>query len=194
VTERFPEPVRLTLGAYTVLVSTEPPSLLDAYVRHAETVDDLRDGGRQSSGYVLIGISEDRAEAEPSGWPQLVVIQRFAPSGAGFGPGILVTPVTRQLFVGAGTWLAGYDRRAGRWERSFADECDTGFFSWRQHGDVVLMSAELELAAWTTTGRKLWSTFVEPPWSYRVADDQVNLDVMGSLTHFDLTRGPHRSS
>jgi len=29
------------------------------------------------------------------------------------------------------------------------------------------MSAELELAAWRTDGTKLWTTFVEPPWTYR---------------------------
>ena len=41
------------------------------------------------------------------------------------------------------------------------DSADVGFWSWAQHGETVLMSAELELAAWSSAGRKLWSTFVE---------------------------------
>lgn len=44
------------------------------------------------------------------------------------------------------------------------------------------MAAELELAAWTSSGEKLWTTVVEPPWSYQVFDDLVQLDVMGKNT------------
>jgi hypothetical protein len=62
-------------------------------------------------------------------------------------------------------------------------------WGWRQHDDVVLMSAELELAAWSTDGTKLWTTFVEPPWSYRVVGDRVVLDVMGAARTFDLRSG-----
>jgi hypothetical protein len=52
------------------------------------------------------------------------------------------------------------------------------------------MSAELELAAWDVHGRKLWTTFVEPPWGYRVEGGRVRLDVMGRGSSFDLTAGP----
>jgi len=51
---------------------------------------------------------------------------------------------------------------------------------------AVLMAAELALAAWDRTGRKLWSRFVEPPWSFLVVDDKVHLDVMGKHTEFSL--------
>jgi hypothetical protein len=53
------------------------------------------------------------------------------------------------------------------------------------------MSAELELAAWTVSGVKLWTMFVEPPWSYEVTAGQILLDVMGVTSTFDLIRGPH---
>jgi hypothetical protein len=52
------------------------------------------------------------------------------------------------------------------------------------------MSAELEFAAWDINGRKLWSTFVEPPWSYEIRGDQVELDVMGRKSTFVLAIGP----
>lgn len=57
-------------------------------------------------------------------------------------------------------------------------------------GDVVVMSAELELAAWTVTGHKLWTAFVEPPWDYSVEDDQILLDVMGRRSRFGILHGP----
>jgi hypothetical protein len=103
---------------------------------------------------------------------------------------VLLVPGRRQLFLGAGTRLLAYEGRSGRWRRSWIDETDCGFWGWRQHGDVVVMSAELELAAWSTEGAKLWTTFVEPPWSYRVAQGQVVLDVMGAVRSFDLHGGP----
>jgi hypothetical protein len=52
------------------------------------------------------------------------------------------------------------------------------------YGPVVLMAAELEFAAWDLSGAKLWSMFVEPPWTCRVAGGQVHLDVMGARTQF----------
>jgi len=52
------------------------------------------------------------------------------------------------------------------------------------------MSAELELAAWTLAAKKLWSTFVEPPWDYEVHGARVHLDVMGTKSVFDLENGP----
>ena len=57
---------------------------------------------------------------------------------------------------------------------------------------VVLMSAELELAAWDLAGQKLWTTFVEPPWSYEVRNGVVTLDVMGVISEFLTKSGPDR--
>jgi hypothetical protein len=78
--------------------------------------------------------------------------------------------------------------------RLWTDQADTGFWQWKRHGDTVVMSAELELAAWDTLGRKLWTTFVEPPWSYEVRDRVVHLDVIGARSVFPLASGPGRGS
>jgi hypothetical protein len=32
--------------------------------------------------------------------------------------------------------------------------------------------------------------FVEPPWSYQVRGEEIQLDVMGKLTRFSLVAGP----
>jgi hypothetical protein len=99
-----------------------------------------------------------------------------------------VIPETHLLFIGAGTRLLAYDLRGPR--RLWQDEADTGFWFWQRHGEVIVMSAELELAAWDTQGRKLWTTFVEPPWSYEVRGSDLVLDVMGRTTTFPLEVGP----
>ena len=107
---------------------------------------------------------------------------------AGFSPGVLVVPETDVLFVGAGERLLAYDlaHPARLWE----DVAKVGFWGWARYGDVVVMSAELELAAWDIEGTKLWTTFVEPPWSYEVTDDILKLDIMGVKSEFSLGRGP----
>ena len=122
------------------------------------------------------------------GWPFAVLAFRYAPAGYGFTPGVLLVPETEILFAAGGTTLLSIDLRHSRelWE----DTAEVGFWSWRRHGDAVLMSAELELAAWDLSGRKLWSTFAEPPWSYAVSDDEVVLDVLGAVTRFPLREGP----
>ena len=81
-------------------------------------------------------------------------------------------------------------RRSGKWRRTWSDETGVGFWAWRRHGDVVLMMAELELAAWSTDGRKLWTVFVEPPWSYEVVGGRIRLEVMGEVRDFELRGGP----
>jgi hypothetical protein len=51
------------------------------------------------------------------------------------------------------------------------------------------MAAELELAAWDVSGRKLWTRCVEPPWEYAVAGEVVTVDVMGARSRIDLRSG-----
>lgn len=120
-------------------------------------------------------------------WPSLVVTQRYSPAGFGFNPGALLIPETSRLFLGAGRRLLAYDLSIP--SRLWEDEADTGFWSWSRYGQVVLMAAELELAAWDAWGQKLWSRFVEPPWSYRVHGPSIILDVMSTVTHLNLLSG-----
>lgn len=175
----------VTVGDYNIVVGTRPPGLPGQYLTHAQLVENFPVADDRSSvGYCFVAVGT-------GDWPQLVVTQRFTPAGHGFAPGLLLVPETATLFIGAGTRLLGYHRDiTGEWQTTFVDEADTGFWAWRQHGDLVFMSAELELAAWTTNGTKLWSTFVEPPWSYQLAGDEVHLDVMGTHSAFNKHTGP----
>lgn len=123
-----------------------------------------------------------------SDWPFLTVTQRFSPATCGFHPGVILVPETDILFIGAGTRLLAFD--LAKVTRIWVDNADTGFWGWARHENVILMSAELEFAAWDIHGNKLWSTFVEPPWSYSIVNTTVNLDIMGSRSSFALSSGP----
>lgn len=178
-------PVTVTVGRYAVMVAIEPPAFLADYLARARVVDEFPTADDRSSigySFVAVGVGD---------WPRLVVTQRFSPAGHGFRPGVLLVPDTGGLFIGAGTRLLGYRLdRNGDWQRAFVDEADVGFWAWHQHGDVVVMSAEPELAVWTTSCEKLWNTFVEPPWSYQVRGQEIQLDVMGKLSRFNVVAGP----
>lgn len=127
------------------------------------------------------------------GWPFLIVAQRYQPaSEGGFFPGVLLVPETDVLFIGAGERLLAYSLREPK--RLWEDRADIGFWHWQRHDSVILMSAELELAAWDLQGKKLWTTFVEPPWEYRVESGVIHLDVMGALSDFPLHTGRQQGS
>ena len=128
-------------------------------------------------------------QSRTAGWPELAVAMRFEPEPAqGFHPGFLLIPEQHVIFVGAGTRLIAY--RLSPVRRLWEDEAELGFWRWRRHGEIVLMSAELEFAAWNTQGQKLWSTFVEPPWHYDVDGEEIVLDVMGRTSRFSAASGP----
>jgi hypothetical protein len=169
-------------GDFTV--SVQEGSLPDNYSEYASHAQlKLESGLQGSEGRVAFcGV------AKGDGWPSCIVAFRYAPAGYGFTPGVLVVPETEILFVGGGTLLLAVNLARCRllWE----DTAEMGFWCWRRHSNIVLMSAELELAAWNAGGRKLWTTFVEPPWSYTVEDGRVALDVMGNVSDFSMHAGP----
>jgi hypothetical protein len=99
----------------------------------------------------------------------------------------MLAPETHLLFLGARTRLLAYDPENQC--RLWKDVGEFGFGSWDRYVDVILMSAELEMAAWDTRGKKLWSTFVEPPWSYSVHAGAVKLEIMGTISVFPMSTG-----
>ncbi|MBW9211622.1 hypothetical protein KV100_18370 [Mumia sp. zg.B21] len=176
------EPQFVSISGIEVFVARGRPPIWDSYCAHAQLVDE--DTVADAEAAVLVA-GVRTAERE---WPGLVLALSYAPSQGGFAPGVLVVPESQVAFVGAGTTLRAYGigPEVKEWWR---DEAELGFWSWRQHGSTVVMSAEVELAAWDTDGTKLWTRFVEPPWSYSVSGQEVTLDVMGTVRTFDLRSG-----
>lgn len=173
---------KIALDSYALLShDNELPELHDMYCEHAALVEEFdltSDKGHFS--YIAVQNS--------NGWPFLVIAQRYSPAGYGFDPGALLVPESKTLFVGAGDRLLAYDLETPA--RLWQDETDLGFWRWRRHGNTIVMSGETELAAWDLAGKKLWKTFVEPPWDYSVKDGKVTLDIMGLVSEFDLEFGP----
>jgi hypothetical protein len=173
---------QVAIGPYSLRVTYDKlPSTYGEATRHAVLVDehDLASGDG-----TLCCVEVGNGNA----WPFLIASQRYSPSANCFFPGVLIVPETARMFVGAGERLLAYDLSSR--ERLWEDSADVGFWSWARHDDVVVMSAELELAAWDLLGRKLWSRFVEPPWEYAVVGNVVHLDIMGAKSEFDLRSGP----
>lgn len=169
---------KVAVGTYVLgLVPSGLPALFNEYVAHATLAEQI---DLDEPGLCCITV------ARGSGWPFLVVAQSIG-RAVGLGPGALIAPDRDVLFVGGGERLLAYDLRQPR--RLWEDSVEGGFWGWSRHGDVVLMAGELELAAWTVTGERLWSTFVEPPWSFGVEGETVRLDVMGKVDSFPLRSG-----
>ena len=133
----FAGPVCIGVEGYRVLVATRPPELVADYCAQAELASDLGGPPDPDAGYLFVAVGDGRP------WPQLVIVQRFAPAVAGFRPGLLLVPETGQLFIGAGTRLAGYDRRAGRWRRA----CPTPARSGEADAQGEVPEPEIEYSA-----------------------------------------------
>jgi len=173
---------QLSLGEYEIRCQQGGvPDLLPQFVERA-TLCDRFDTPSPGDEVCFFAVTR---RGDP--WPFLIVTQRYAPAGAGFHPGALVVPETHRLFLGAGRRLLGYDlsQPARLWE----DEADCGFWAWSRYGGVVLMMAELELAAWSAEGQKLWSRFADPPWDYRVEGAAVVVSDCRAVERLDLATG-----
>ena len=174
-------------GNYSLILQDRGlPQLADEYAKRA-SLNEQFDTPNERGDWCYVAI----ANMKRIEWPFLTVTQRFAPSAAGFEPSVVVVPETNRLFIGAGERLLAYDLDQPK--RLWEDHADTGFLRWARHHDIIVMSAELELAAWDTSGKKLWTTFVEPPWDYSVDERTVSLDVMGVKSSFDLMAGPNKN-
>jgi hypothetical protein len=172
--------------ALTASIGALPPSYA-RYIEHASLHEKI--GGFDSGGdRLFFAVSE---QSKP--WPSLVVEMRFQPGGeAGFYPSFVLVPEHHVIFVGAGAHVLAYELAPVR--RLCEDHVQGGCLAWRRHGDLVIMSGELELTAWSLQGQKLWSTGVEPPWDYRIVNSQIELEVMGAVSTFSVVVGPNGPS
>ncbi len=173
---------RVSIGEYEVCCQANGfPTMITEHQQRASLAEEFGNVDEIGSSVCFVSVGR------PQKWPFLVVTQRYSPAGYGFIPGVLLVPEARRRFVGAGRRLLAYDLTlpARLWE----DEADCAFWSRSRHGAVVLMAAELELAAWDVGGRKLWSRFVEPPWQFWVADEVVMVDVMSVVSRIHIHSG-----
>jgi len=176
----------VTVGNYAVSVQQGSlPAIYRDYKKHAKLCDEFALVPHTGE---LCFVTVSNAQH----WPELVVAQRFDLADAGYDPAVLLIPETHTLFVGAGRRLLAY--RVDTPQRLWEDVTDAGFWEWSLHDDTVLMSAELELAAWDLHGKKRWTMPLEPAWEYHVDHGQVHVNVMGRKTAFALREGPSHAA
>jgi hypothetical protein len=161
-------------GGFRVTLSSEAPQGLDE--RRIQVDRPSEDEDREAC-YVLV----HRA----GGAPTLLVIGRLRPD---FGCGVHLVETTGVLFFGCGESVCAYDMATGR--KVHHDITPFAFHSWNRHGDVVIMSGELEVAGFGLDGTKLWRSTVESPWDYTVTGERMNTIVMGHRVEFSLHDGP----
>lgn len=177
----------ITVAGYSVTVQQGAlPAIYRDYKRHAKLCDEFSLSSDEPGELCFVSVSATQH------WPTLVVAQRFEGDQAGFDPACLLIPETRTLFLGAGRRLLAYELDPPRrlWEQTV----ESGFWEWTRHGEIVLMSGELELSAWEIRGNKLWNMPLQPDWEYHVGDGKVHLDVRGRRTVFALDQGPQHSA
>lgn len=174
--------ISVTVDKYTIQVHQgELPQSHRDYKSKAKLYDQIEPCDEGDHSFIAV--------AEHGAWPHLCAVLRYRDASWLFSPGVLLVPETGIVFIGGGDHALAYDLHA---PRRLWNEHAAYFWGWQRHGEVVLMSAELEFTAWTISGEKLWTTFVEPWWEYKVENGVVLLDVMDVRSTFPLHEGPGR--
>lgn len=170
-----------SVGSYTLSV-TDNPEEISTFLRDNAVVRHQLSQPVAGDSYIALGITDCGL------FPDLLLEGWYSPGPAqGFHPGALIILETQIAFIGAGTTIVVYDLSPISLLAQTQTEC--GFWGWRHINNVVVMSAELELAVWNIYGEKLWSRFVEPPWHYDIEDDTLLLNIMGDSIRLTLATG-----
>lgn len=178
-----------TVGDYTLIVDPDglpPEERIKFFRMHADLYERFTfHGDDVKTCFVAVRRNTDW-------WPVLpflVVQMEYKPMQLG-DPGLILLPDTGRLFIGAGRRLVCYqleDKPKRLWESHALEE----FFSWQRHGNIVMMAALDELAAWDSYGNRLWWTDKpEHQWSYHVNGDTLQLEIGTEVTEFSLETGP----
>jgi hypothetical protein len=173
-----------TVGRYSIALATSPELVSYGERTNAVVKESFVCDGDERS-YLAVGLSESGCG------PELLVEGWFSPGpSSGFFPSVLVAPDTGVAFIGAGSTALCFS--LAPIAKLAHEQVEAGFWNWHLHGKFVLMSAELEFAVWSTSGKKLWSRFVEPPWHFTTQEELIVLEVMGHQQIFNLLNGePH---
>lgn len=173
------------IGSYELLcTSGKEPDLFEMYIERTKLFEDINDSSDQYARTCFIAVyRHNQAQAA------LTLKLTYEPAG-GVYPSVLLVEETNVLFVGAGETLLAYQLNEST--KLWHDTNDSGFHGWERHGNFVLMSAELEVAAWDIHGKKLWSMFAEPPYDFKVRDGIVYMNRMDEQLIFPIHKGPKK--
>lgn len=175
-----------TIGDYTVHASADAFPAGNDVARTARLHDDLSDLSLPGATHHWLALSHAGRGVLIS---LLLTVERNA------HPGHLATlllPETSRLFVGLQDRLLCYDLTvpARLWAAP-----TFWFHKWVRYRDFVLMVAEYELAAWTTSGSRLWSWQADWPYTLEFDGEWLTIPDPGSGAYvpagrFPLWKGP----
>lgn len=170
--------ISCSVGRYIINVEQyKLPDLYANYIKHAKLIEEYDLKNRDGEIFYL-------SVGEGDSWPFLAIAQRYEPCAGGFHPGFLVIPESDVLFIGAGQRILLYNlKQVKKIDEDFYNE---GFLGWIRYRDYVIMLAELDVTCWRSSGEKMWSRFVEPPYNVEFEDNKIILDIMGKKIKFDI--------
>lgn len=173
--------IQFNFDKYKIIVEIgKEPTIFEMWLKHASFKD--IEGLAKDGTPIYIGVGHGKE------WYNSIIAFRSDPiDHAGFHPEFLILPETNTLFVGAGTVVKPYDLEGLK--KKFEKELSLGFWGWTRHNDLIVMQEELELGVYTLDGQEIWSTFVQPPWTFEITGNEVKLNVMGEITYRDLKTG-----
>lgn len=177
--------IQFNFDKYNIAVQIgKEPDIFDMWLKHSSFND--MDGLSKEGTPIYIGAGKGEE------WYNTVIAFRSDPIDyGGFHPGLLVAPETNTLFVGAGTVIRTYDLKQQK--KRFEKELPCGFWGWIRHNDLVIMQEELQFGIYTLDGQEIWSTYVEPPWTFEIHGGLVTLNVMDEITYRDLRTGEQKN-
>ncbi len=173
-----------TVDKYTVSITTDPDEMAHKLERSDFVIHKHIESNHRKSDqeYIAIGVSDcgHAADFLFEGW-------YFPGPKLGFHPGVLIVPETATVFIGIGEDVYTYSMAPIALIAK--ESAEAGFLYWSRYGNAILMSAELELSAWSLDGKRKWTRFVEPPWHYMIDNDVISLDIMGNVALLSLETG-----
>jgi hypothetical protein len=180
-TERHFTMVKFHIDTFIIYVHLGgKPESYNRWVERAgfADLDGLTDPGTP----VYIGIEETDK------WEMMIVAFNADPiDRTFFHPELLFLPETKTLFIGGGRKAMTYSLRdrVKLSNRTLA----MGFWYWAKHENFIIMVEELEIAVYDYEGNFIWETRAEPPWSYGIENNILTLDIMDTITKYELDTG-----
>jgi len=167
------------IGEYKLVIHNDAvPAAYQFYCDGAKTVHEHKPLGSGKVMFVGVGRSDS---------PELVICFPYSPtSDEGFNQGVIISPETKKLFIGAGQKIFVYDLNS---HDLVSEHILFGFWGWQKVDTAIIHLSETEIGAWSFDGKLLWEMFADPPHSVSVHGSELTLKDFDGEKKLDLMTG-----
>jgi hypothetical protein len=178
--------VEVAVNVWSVSRHRSRPSWLLERSRLVDEVGDVPHRGDKAIWYA-VGRPGDASPSLLIGLPS-----SWLGSGNPIREGVLVIPETERVFVATDDYAVCYAPDQDRWQRLWALPLEHAFsvWGWRCHDDVVLLTGEVGLWAFSIEGASCGPRGSSRPGTSRSRAERRGLDVCGTLFGFPVRSGP----